>query len=94
MKSRQIKHYYCKYFESIGFERLGLFECLQREFGERRVLYLGSFIHITPSFVFRNVTYLDRSELARDFFSDLTTVTDFIEQKKTYRSAPKVTYIE
>ena len=80
-------------YESIEFERIGLFECLKSEFGERNILYLGSSVHVTPSFVFSNVTYVDNSENTRDFFKDETAVRQFVKRKKVYRHEPKIKYV-
>jgi hypothetical protein len=41
-----------KYYASIHFERTALFECLNAYFDAETLLYIGSSIHITPSFIF------------------------------------------
>lgn len=94
MKLEQIQNHYRKFYESVAFERVGLFECAKREFGDGEVLYLGSSAHITPSFIFRNVTYLDHSEISRDFFSDLGAVRQFIESRKRYQPSPTLAYVD
>lgn len=93
MKASQVERLYCKFYESIGFERIGLFECLKNEFGDRTVIYLGSSIHISPSFVFSSVTYVDNSEMARRFFSDEEAIVNFVERKKIYRRKPRIKYV-
>ena len=94
MNLRQIEDHYWKYFGAIEFERLGLFECAKNEFGDGEVLYLGSAAHITASFIFRNVTYLDKSETSRMFFSDPKSVAAFINKRKRYSSSSYLKYIE
>lgn len=94
MNLKQIEQHYWTYYESIEFERLGLFECVRNEFGDGEVLYLGSSAHVTPSFIFQNVTYNDISVTSRKFFSDLDTVNTFVKKRKKYSSSPYLMYIE
>lgn len=59
---------YQKYFQERNFERLDLFEIIADKFNIQRVLYPGSFIHITPSFIFPDVVYVDNDRQAHQFF--------------------------
>lgn len=86
------EHLYNKYFKSIDFERLGLFKCIKETFKSETVIYIGSSIHITPSFVFQNVTYLDRSEMSKEFFSHLSDVKNIIKSNKEYQLEPYLCY--
>ena len=74
MNFNEIKYNYKKYYENIQFERIGLFNCIKNNFKIDNVIYLGSSIHITPSFIFPNVTYVDTSELSSLFFQDIKSV--------------------
>lgn len=76
---------YNKYFSNIDFERLGLFKCIKSEFQPESVIYIGSSIHITPSFVFQNVTYVDKSLMAREFFKEESDVKLIINRNKQYQ---------
>lgn len=92
MNSIQIKQYYWKFYESIGFERTGLFECLRNEFGDGSVLYPGSSSHISHSLVFSNVIYVDRSEVSEDVLGDEAVMVEFVELKKKYRRRPDIRF--
>ena len=59
---------YQKYFQGRQFERLDLFQIIADEFNIQRALYAGSFVHVTPSFVFPDVVYVDNDKQAKQFF--------------------------
>lgn len=83
---------YNKYFSNLDFERLGLFECIKREFQPENVIYIGSSIHITPSFIFQNVTYIDKSLMAKEFFQNESGVKVIINSNKQYKLQPYVNF--
>ena len=60
--------------------------------GQRRVLYPGSFIHVTASFHFPAVAYVDNNKTARRFFSHRDEVARIIESNKVYTEAPDFTF--
>ncbi len=74
---------YQKYHLDRADERLGMFERLAEHFDIERVLYPGSFVHVTPSFVFPQVTYVDMERRARQFYAE-PALQDFIAQRKSY----------
>ncbi|MDX1379377.1 MAG: hypothetical protein R3307_11045, partial [Anaerolineales bacterium] len=82
---------YRKHFVDKSFERLDLFRRLAEKFDVQRVLYAGSFVHITPSFVFPDVVYLDNDKRANLFFRD-SRVRDFVAERKSYPQDPKITF--
>lgn len=82
-----VEYKYNKYYKSIGFERRGLFEFLEKEFKPKCVLYPGSSIHITPSFYLKHVTYVDMSSLSKEFFEDKKEVSQFIFKNKIYKES-------
>ena len=62
----------------------------------RRVLYPGCWIHISPSLVFPDVTYVDsftgRKNLLKTFFQDNhSLLLSYLEAHKLYPEAPSVT---
>jgi hypothetical protein len=69
------------------FERLELFDLLQRRYLLRTALYPGSFLHITPSLVYPVTVYADTDERAGRFFSD-PWVREFVEKNKRYEQTP------
>ena len=82
---------YQKYFLDRQFERQDLFQIIADRFTIQRVLYPGSFVHITPSFVFPDVVYVDNDRQARKFF-DASEIYEFIAQKKHYSQIAQVHY--
>jgi hypothetical protein len=92
MDIKDIEFNYTKYYKSINFERSGLFDCIKKNFKSNNVVYIGSSIHITPSFYFQNVTYIDNSGLSRSFFHTPGNVAAYISSFKKYKSNPHVTY--
>ena len=82
---------YYKYFQDRQFERQDLFQIIADEFNIQRVLYPGSFVHVTPSFVFPDVVYVDDDKQAKQFFGK-PEIHDFIAQRKVYPQESKVTF--
>lgn len=74
---------YHKYFSDRKFERLDLFRIIADKFDIQRVLYPGSFVHITPSFIFPVVVYVDNDKQAEKFFS-APELRDFIDRRKAF----------
>ena len=62
---------YNKYHADNDNERLDLFQLLAEKYGIEKALYPGCFVHITPSFIYPSVTYVDTDKRASKFFSDL-----------------------
>lgn len=83
MKKGAALSLYKKYHVERNDERLGQFSLLVDRFNIRNALYVGSFVHITPSFVIPSVVYVDSNKQARDFFNDLS-VHEFVSKKKMY----------
>jgi hypothetical protein len=82
---------YRKYFQERQFERLDLFEIIADQFNVQRALYPGSFVHITPSFVFPDMVYVDNDKQAKQFFSK-PEIFKFIADRKLYPQEAKVTF--
>ena len=89
----RIAQEYRKYYADINFERAGLFEIIKDEYGCTTALYPGSSIHITPSFYFQHVVYVDISEKAREFFGDIEGVRKFVEGSREYRQKPFIQFM-
>jgi len=74
---------YKHYYEARDFERLSLFKLLAKDYNVKSALYAGSYIHITPSFVFPLTVYVDTDKKAKAFFND-TGLNAFIKKHKSY----------
>ena len=59
-------------------DRLALFEAVAASLEAPRVLYPGSFVDITASFVWPSVTYVDMDRRARQFFDDRPGVDELL----------------
>lgn len=82
---------YRKYVEDRQFERLDLFKIIADKFNVQRALYPGSFVHITPSFIFPDVVYVDNDKQAKQFFGK-PEFLKFIAERKAYPQAAKASY--
>ncbi len=91
MKKGNVLLLYKKYHVDRNDERLGQFSILAEKYNVKSALYPGSFVHITPSFVFPVVTYVDTDNRAEAFFKD-PCVSDYISKRKTYDSEPELSF--
>jgi len=82
---------YQEHFVDKDFERLDLFQLLREKYGIASAIYPGSFVHITPSFVFPVTTYIDSDKRAKKFFEN-PGLSEFINFRKGYRQAPIVQF--
>ncbi len=83
MSSIEIPALYRKYFVDKNDERRMLFEKLKEAYAPEKGIYPGSFVHITPSFYIRDMTYVDSDKRVSKFFSD-KNVLRYIEANKNY----------
>jgi pyoverdine/dityrosine biosynthesis protein Dit1 len=58
------KHYYI----DRDHEQVDLFRLLKNEYGIEKIIYPGSYIHISPSFIFSDVVYIDSDKNAKMYF--------------------------
>lgn len=82
---------YKKFFSERDFERIELFKLVNKSFKISRVLYPGSYVHISPSFIFQNVVYVDSDKKAIQFFkSDLPF--ELVQDNKVYEENPVIRF--
>ena len=72
---------YLQYEEKM--QRSDLFKLLAESYTIKKVLYPGSYIHISPSFYFSEVVYVDTDSKAVKFFSD-DSFKLLISERKSY----------
>ena len=82
---------YRKYFIDRDFERLDLFQLLAEKFPIQRVLYPGSFVHVTSSFVFPEVIYVDNDNGAKRFFNN-SKFRDYVAGRKSFHQELRIAY--
>lgn len=79
---------YRKFYEKKDYTSIGLFKELKSMFKIKKVLYPGSFIHLTPSLVFPKVVYVDSDRRLKKFF-EAEDVSAFIAKNKKYDQKAK-----
>ncbi|MCA9947184.1 MAG: class I SAM-dependent methyltransferase [Anaerolineales bacterium] len=84
---------YKKQYVDIGFERAELFKTIARRFACTDVLYPGCSTHITPSFFFPHVVYVDQSPAVAKFFADFEPIQSFVNRKKQYKRRAYIRFI-
>jgi len=80
---------YNKYFGDTGFERLHLFEVLRDTYSLKSAIYPGSFVHITPAFVFPKTAFIDNDRRVEKFFND-AEVAAMVSKRKQYEQQPEI----
>ncbi len=83
---------YNEHFVDKEFERLELFQLLCEKYGIRSAIYPGSFVHITPSFVFPVTTYVEMDKRAKKFF-DNPGLSNFIDARKIYTEEATIQFV-
>lgn len=84
---------YQKYYTDLNFERSGLFEAVKNHYGCNTVIYPGCSIHVTPSFYFQHVVFIDISEIAKKFFQDTQSVLKLVDNNKKYRQSAYIQFL-
>jgi len=84
---------YQKHYVDMQFERAELFEAIKEKFGGSQALYPGSSVHITPSFFFPHVVYVDQHPTAQQFFADIEPILDYINRHKRYKRSAYIRFI-
>ncbi len=81
------KHYYI----DRDYEQVDLFRLLKNDYGIKKVIYPGSYIHISPSFVFSDVVYIDSDKNAKKYFQG-NDLIHLVHTKKEYPEDPKIAF--
>ena len=82
---------YQKYYIDRDYEQVDLFRLLKNEFGVASAVYPGSYIQISPSFIYPTVVYIDSDKNAIRFFQD-ESLKEIVEGRKEYPEDPKNVY--
>jgi len=81
---------YNKHFVQSNREMTQLFGILKEKYTIHSAIYPGSFVHISPAFIFPVTAFIDNDRRVAKFFAD-PEVLALVEEKKKYREK---TYIE
>jgi hypothetical protein len=80
------------YKQRIG-DRTELFRSISNLLRPSRVLYLGSYVDLSPSMVWRTVTYVDIDKRARKFFADEALVTQQLQNRIYRPQKPELRFV-
>lgn len=84
---------YKKYHADKDYTSIGLFKKLNEVYEIEKVLYPGSHVHITPSLIFPDVTYVDSFRNTYKFF-EAEDVKKFVSKHKEYKSEARVQFYQ
>ena len=73
-------------------DRKRLFDAVRAAVGGDSVLYPGSFVDISPSFIYPSVTYVDTDERTPGFFADTAGIREIISREDG-PSSPEVRFV-
>lgn len=93
MSLKEIEQIYQSFVCAHGLERKGLLAFVQQRIRPASVLYPGCFVHVTPSFYFQQVTYIDKNPRAKAFFAD-PALPEFVSGRRHYSPGPWLRFIE
>lgn len=82
-----IKDLYHTHFVEKQDERLDLFVKLAARFPIRSALYPGSFVHITPAFIFPELVFVDQDARAKRYFESGAALARIRQEKKDAQAA-------
>ncbi|MBG0788471.1 MAG: hypothetical protein H0S79_25555 [Anaerolineaceae bacterium] len=82
---------YKKNYIDQDYEQIDLFRLLRNEFNISSAIYPGSYIQISPSFIYPYVVYLDSDKDAAKFFSN-ESFKEIVRESKEYQEEPRITF--
>lgn len=82
---------YKKYYIDRDYEQVDLFRLLKTEYGISNAIYPGSFIQISPSFIFPWVVYIDSDKKAIKYFQS-ESLTEIVKKHKEYPEDPGIMF--
>ena len=82
---------YLSHYGGINDWYLQAFQIANKKFFPRRILYPGSWIHITPSLVFPCVVYVDNSTKIGKFFIN-SEVIGYIKKHSKYKNKSRLVF--
>ena len=79
---------YTKHHSEKEYTSIGLFREIKKNFNPKRIIYPGCYVHITPSLIFSDVTYVDSFKNTQKFYES-SEVKEFIDANKEYDDKTK-----
>ncbi len=69
---------YSKFYIEREYEQVDLYGLLKAKYSVNKVMYPGSYVQVSPSFIFNYVVYIDSDKNAKKFFENRTEVQNYI----------------
>ena len=82
---------YKMYYIDRDYEQLDLFRLLRDEYKVNSAIYPGSYIQISPSFIYPYVVYIDADKKAIKYFKT-GVLEEIVRERKEYAKAPQVVF--
>ena len=82
---------YKRYYIDRDYEQVDLFRLLKNEYDIASAVYPGSYIQISPSFIYPHVAYIDSDKNAVRYFQDGALQT-IVAVRKEYPEAPRIDF--
>ena len=82
---------YKKYYINRDYEQIDLWRLIRNQFGISKVIYPGSYIQISPSFIFPYVVYVDSDKNAVKFFQS-NALVEMVNERKEYPEDPEIIF--
>ena len=82
---------YKKFNVKKEYTSIWLFKKIRELYNPQKILYPWCYVHITPSLVFSDVTYVDSFRDTFKFYEDNEVLT-FIKKNKDYKIASKIVF--
>ena len=82
---------YEKYYVKRDYEQVDLWRLLKNQFGISKVVYPGSYIQISPSFIYSYVVYVDSDKNAIRFFQS-DGLIEMVNQRKEYSQDSEIVF--
>lgn len=76
---------YEKHFIQNNREQVHLFQLLRETYSIDSAIYPGSFVHISPAFIYPKTVFIDNDRRVKAFFED-EEVLAMVAKRKTYRT--------
>ena len=82
---------YKKYYIDRDYEQVDLFRLLKDKFYISKAVYPGSYIHISPSFIYPYAMYIDSDKQAIRFFES-GSLTEIVKARKEYPEETRIIF--
>lgn len=82
---------YKKYYIDRDYEQIDLFRLLKDEYGISNAIYPGSYIHVSPSFIYPFVVYIDSDKNAIQLFKRKSLI-ELVRERKEYPEDPEICF--